>query len=486
MSRRLIIVGNGMAGARLAEQVLSLQTPGAFEIVIYGDEPGGSYNRILLSGVLSGAYAGPDIITHPSGWYADNGISLRSSTRVERVDVSARTVIDERGGIESFDVLVFATGSRPFIPAIAGLDARHLPDGAFVFRTVDDCARMAAAAATARRAVVLGGGLLGLEAARGLIAHGVQAAVVHLGSHVMDTQLDSIGGQTLCSELERMGLTVLTGTRTTGIHSNGRVTGLELASGTRVECDLLVVAAGVVPDTRLARDGGLRVDRGIVVGDDLACLDADGIYAIGDCAEHRGRLYGLVAPAWEQAAVLAARLTGTQPDARYTGSRPSTKLKVAGVDVAVMGDRDAAAGDEVVMYAEPARGVYSRVLVRNDRVAGAILIGSSGAVPSLIQRFLDGTRVPPQRSELLFPSAADAAPRSVEEMPDTARVCDCNAVVKAQIVDAVLKGARSVRSVCEWTRAGSGCGSCRPEVQRIVDFTCRELESSTGGAHAST
>jgi nitrite reductase (NADH) large subunit len=251
-----------------------------------------------------------------------------------------------------------------------------------------------------------------------------------------------------------------------------------------MDCDLLVIAAGVVPNTHLARDAGMVVARGIVVGDDLACPDTDGIHAIGDCAEHRGQSFGLVAPAWEQARVLATRLTGAQPDAKYEGTRLSTKLKVAGVDVAVMGDRDPAPDDEVVTYSEPSRGVYSRVIVRDDRVAGAILVGPSSAAPLLIQRFLDASPVPAQRSELLFPSGTDLAPRSVDEMPDTARVCDCNAVIKAQIVDAVLNGARSLRSVCEGTRAGTGCGSCRPEVQRIVDFTCRELER--GGARAST
>jgi nitrite reductase (NADH) large subunit len=456
--------------------VKSLESGDAFEIVMFGDEPGGSYNRILLSGVLSGAYAGPDIVTHPSSGYDDNGIRLRPGTRVDRVDLRARCVCDEQGGTERFDVLVFATGSRPFIPVLDGLDPERLPAGAFVFRTVDDCARMAAAAATARRAAVLGGGLLGLEAARGLMAHGLQVTVVHLGERVMEGQLDRAGADTLRRELERMGLTVLTGTRTTRLLGDTCVTGLEFADGGRVDCDLLVIAAGVLPNTELARDAGLRVGRGIVVGDDLSCPDVERVFAIGDCAEHRGQSYGLVAPAWEQAAVLAGRLTGRRADAVYLGSRLSTKLKVAGIDLTVMGDRDALDSDEVVICAEPSRGVYNRTIVRDEKVAGAILISTSSAVPSLIQRFHDAAPIPPLRSELLFPASADAGPRPVEEMPDTARVCDCNAVIKAQIVDAVLNGARSLPSVCESTRAGAGCGSCRPEVQRVVDFTCRELE----------
>ncbi len=482
VTRRLVIVGNGMAGARLAELVLSRQSPGAFEIVIFGDEPGGSYNRILLSGVLAGSYAGPDIVTHPSDWYTANAIALRAGTRVDRVDVSARTVIDARGGVEPFDLLVLATGSRPHIPTIDGLDPRALPEGTYVFRTVDDCARIAAAAARASRAVVIGGGLLGLEAARGLAGHGVRVTVVHLAEHLMEGQLDAAGGEVLRAELVRLGISILTERRTTRVIAEPEVAGIELSDGTRLDCDLVVLAAGVVPNTDLARGAGLRVNRGIVVGDDLACPGAHGVFAIGDCAEHRGRAYGLVAPAWEQADVLAARLTATRPGALYLGTRLATKLKVAGIDVAVMGDRDAGADDELVTYMEPGRGIYNRVILRDNRVAGAILIGTAPAAASLVQYFLGGSTVPAQRFELLFPPSGDIARQAVEQIPDTARICDCNAVAKAQIVDAVLNGARSVRAVCEHTRAGTGCGSCRPEVQRIVDFVCQEIERPTRGA----
>lgn len=480
--RRLVIIGNGMAGARLAEHLVARRGSRAFGIVMFGDEPGGSYNRILLSGVLAGKHAGPDIVTNPLEWYAEHGVRLHSATRVEHVNTETREVVAEGGIREGFDALVFATGSSPIVPPIDGLmePGGTLVPGAFVFRTVDDCARMAAAASEARHAVVIGGGLLGLEAARGLLGHGIPVSVVHLATHVMEAQLDAAGGRVLQRQLETMGLRVTTGRTTTAVLGRGRVEGLAFSDGSELTCDLLVVAAGVRPNVELARASGLLTRRGIVVGDDLACVGAPGVYALGDCAEHDGLTYGLVAPAWEQAEVLADRLTGHRPAARYTGSRLATKLKVAGLDVAVMGERDAAEDDEIVSYSEPSRGIYSRLIVRNERVAGAILIGAPGAVPSVVQRFLDGSPVPELRSDLLFPPTGDAAAAAVDQIPDTARICDCNAVLKEQIVQAVLSGARSVPAVCERTRAGTGCGSCRPEVQRIVDFTCRQLED--GGA----
>lgn len=483
---RLLIVGNGMAAARLAELLTTPAAAARFELVIFGDEPGGCYNRILLSGVLSGSYAGPDIVTHPREWYSEQGIELRSGSRIERIDPNERVVFDGHGRRESFDVLVLATGSRPALPPIAGLTADQWMAGTFVFRTVEDCARIAAAASTARCAVVIGGGLLGIEAARGLLEHGLDVTVVHRAGHVMESQLDLAAGRLLQRELERMGIAVLADRSAQRILGDDRVTGLQFDDGSHIDCDVLVVATGVIPNTQLAREAGLEVERGIVVGDDLACPGTADIYAIGDCAQHRGRTYGLVAPAWEQAEVLASRLLDRESTRTYAGSRLTTKLKVAGIDVAVMGQRDEEPGDDVITYVERARGVYNRVIVRDDRVVGAIVIGAPAVVPSLVQRFLDVSPVPMQRSELLFPPAFDVAPRSMEEMPDTARICDCNAVVKSQIVDAVLDGARSLRAVCERTRAGTGCGSCKPELQRIVDFVCASIESPTGATREAS
>jgi nitrite reductase (NADH) large subunit len=458
-SHRLVIVGTGMAGARLAEHVITRKDDRPIDIVMFGDEPGGTYNRILLPGVLSGTHAGPDIVTNPVEWYASNGITLHGQPAA-RIDLAMRQVIGAEGAEETFDTLVFATGSKPVVPQIEGLTRATgmLAPGAFVFR---------------------------------ILGHGISVTVVHLAGHVMEAQLDRDGGRILQRQLERLGLEVLADRNTTRVHSDHRVRAIEFSDGSTVECDLLVIAAGVRPNVDLALDCGLRVGRGIIVDDELACDSAQGVYAIGDCAEHRGLVYGLVAPAWEQADVLADRITGRRGDATYSGTKMATKLKVAGLDVAVMGDRDPLEDDEVVSYAEPSRGIFSRVIVRGDRIAGAMLIGVPVAVPSVVQRFLDRAPVPDRLSDLLFPPTGDAPARAVDQIPDSTRICDCNAVVKEEIVEAVLNGARSLRAVCEKTRAGTGCGSCRPEVQRIVDFVCRDLEggapvAAVAGSHSST
>jgi nitrite reductase (NADH) large subunit len=499
-THRIVIVGNGMAGARLAEHIRARKSGRALNVDIFGDEPGGNYNRILLSGVLAGTHAGPDIVLNPVEWYASQDIVLHAGVAVRALDVRSRRVIDQHGAVHDYDTLVLATGSTPVVPRIAGLQMPDgtLIDGAFVFRTVDDCARIAAAASSVTRAVVIGGGLLGVEAARGLIHHGIDVSVVHLGDHVMDAQLDREGGRILRKRLETLGIRVLTGRSTTRVLRRNRVEGLEFDDGARRACDLVVIATGVKPNISLAGASGLRTNRGILVDDDLACPGTNSVFAIGDCVEHRGRVYGLVAPAWEQADVLANRLTGTGRSTVYSGSRLATKLKAAGVTVAVMGDRDEHDEDEVVTYAEPSRGLYGRLVVRDNRLAGGIVIGLGAVTASLVQRFFDAAPLPAQRSELLFPPTGDGPALSVADIPDSARICDCNAVTKETIVETVLGGARSLSAVCGRTRAGTGCGSCRPEVQRIIDFACRRADGPDalapadgraeilGGAHAAS
>ena len=476
---RLVVIGNGMAGARFVEEMTARDAHRRFQITVFGDEPHGNYNRILLSGVLAGTHRPEDILINPLSWYLANGIALRAGVRVERIDTQEKIVVAQDGTREPYDALVIATGSRPWLPPIDGLvsDTGTLKNGAFVFRTIDDCDQMIARARSATAAVVIGGGLLGIEAARGLRNHGLSVTIVHLMPHVMDAQLDAAAGRILQRQLETMGLTVITNQTTSAVLGGEQVAGVRFADGRSIECGMVVVAAGIRPNTDLARSAGLEVKRGIVVGDDLACAGAEGVHAIGECSEHRGQTYGLVAPLWDQACVLADRLSGRKPDASYTGSRLSTKLKVAGLDVAVMGAKEAAEeDDEVVSYSEPSRGVYKKLVVRDHRVVGAILIGDGPIVPTITQAFADGRRIADERAELLFPPPAVAPKPSPERLSDEVRVCDCNAVSKAQIVEAVLSGARSLQAVCDRTRAGTGCGSCRPEVQRIIEVACQGVE----------
>ncbi len=480
MRKRLIVIGNGMAGARLVEDLIQRGGRERFEMIVFGDEPCGNYNRILLSSVLSGSHKPDDIFINPTSWYAANGVTLHAGKPVERIDLGERLVHAAGGVSEQYDTLVIATGSSPLIPPIANVrnEDGRFKEGVFVFRTLDDCHRIMSCAARAKRAAVIGGGLLGLEAARGLLHQGLETHVVHLMPHLMEAQIDPPAGAVLKGQFERMGLRTHLEARTSAILGNGHVQGLEFADGSRLDCDLVVIAAGIRPNVKLAVDAGLDVGRGIVVGDDLSC--APGVYAVGECAEHRGKVYGLVAPLWEQTAQLADRLSGRNPDAVYVGSKVSTKLKVMGIDLAVMGEKEPAhETDEVVSYSEPSRGIYKKLIVRNGRLAGAIVLGDAAIAPSLLQTFAGGLPLAENRADILFSNtgAVDAAAlRQPESMPDDTRVCDCNNVTKAQIIEAVLQGATSVRAVCDATRASTGCGSCRPEVEAIVTLACQRVE----------
>jgi NAD(P)H-nitrite reductase large subunit len=477
--RQLVVVGNGMGGSRFVEEMLARRGRDLFDIAVFGDEPYGSYNRILLSSVLAGHHQPADIVTHPPSWYAANGVTVHIGVPIDRLDTTARTVRTADGGTHAYDVAVFATGSRPVLPPIAGIE--H----ALVFRCLEDCTRIVEHARPGRRAVVIGGGLLGLEAARGLLNRGVGVHVVHLAPHLMETQLDRQGADVLQARLAGMGIAVSTSRTTTAITSDGnRVMGVVFIDGSIEPCDFVIVAAGVRPAADLARRAGLLVNRGIVVDDRLACSGAPDVYAIGDCAEHKGRLTGLVAPAWEQGRILADSLTGRNPDASYAGSRVATKLKVAGVDLAVMGVKEPVEEeDEVVSYAEIRRGVYKKLIVRDDRIAGAIVIGDAAVIPSLTQAFHEATVLSMDRSEALFPiiGADPAPPLSAADLPDTAQICDCNAVSKRLIVEAVLGGARSLQAIRDCTRASTGCGSCTPEVQKIIDLTCGNVDQHGAG-----
>ena len=478
MKRRLVVVGNGMAGARFLEELVGRHSDSQYDMTVFGDEPHGNYNRVLLSGVLAGTHRSSDVVLNSVEWYRANGITLHASSRVDRIDLAQRTVVAANGTVAPYDVLVLATGSQPLLPPIEGLrdaDGR-LRSGAFVFRTLDDCDRIATAARSARSAAVIGGGLLGLEAARGLLNFLAAVHVVHLTGHVMDAQLDREGGHILRRQLEEMGLIVSLKKTTTHVLTDGEaIAGLQFSDGSTLACDMVVVAAGIRPNVEVARDAGLLVARGIVVGDDLACAGAADVYAIGECAEHRGQVYGLVAPVWEQSRLLADRLSGRRPQAVYEGSRTSTKLKIAGLDLAVMGLKEAADDDEVITYAEPARGIYKKLIVRDSRLVGAMLMGDGLIVPTLAQMFGESTPLPENRSDVLFGGAIDTRLPPAQDIPDAARICDCNGVSKAQIIEAVLGGARSVQSVCEVTRASTGCGTCRPEVERIVALACQGL-----------
>lgn len=475
---RLVVVGNGMAGARAVEEILARGGDKRFAITVFGDEPYGNYNRILLSNVLAGSDDAGEIYLNPLDWYADNNIELRAGVRVVRIDPFAHLVHADDGTILRYDKLIVATGSRSFFPPVEGIwhDDKTLARGVFGFRTLDDCDAMIEFAQGRSKAVVIGGGLLGLEAARGLQNRGLQTAVVQGGPSLMNAQLDDQAGGILRRLVEALGIEVCTGKRTTRmVTKDGLPSAIEFDDGSDLRCDMVVMAAGIRPNVGLAQRAGLTVERAIVVDDQMRSIDDDDIYVVGECAQHRGQVYGLVAPLWEQTAVLADHLTGANPLAAYHGSRTATKLKVAGVDVAAMGvktpERD---DDEFVQFSEPRRGVYKTVVVRDDKLIGATLVGDISKVAFLMQAFDRGLPLPPERVSLMFDIGTPDVATGSAELSDDAQVCNCNGVTKAAIVGCVKGGQTSVAAVMDATRAGKGCGSCKGLVAQIVEWAASE------------
>lgn len=472
MKQRLVVIGNGMAGARTVEEILA--RGGDFTITMFGDEPYGNYNRIMLSNVLAGVEDEAGIFLNDLQWYSDNGITLHTGTRIERIDRYAKVVYAADGSATGYDKLVIATGSSAFVPPIKGIHrpGRGYHQGVFVFRTLDDTRAMIRYAREHERAVVIGGGLLGLEAARGLQNHLGHVTLLHAGGHLMNSQLNERAGHTLRATVEqRLGIDVVVEARTTEILGRNAVTGVRLADGRDIPCDIVVVAAGIRPNSQVAAASGLVVERGVVADDRMHARDEDDIYVVGECAQHRGRVYGLVAPLWEQARVVADQLTGADPAAEYHGSRIATKLKVAGVDVASMGlPAPEQEDDELLEFAEPKRGVYQNLVIRDDRLVGATLVGDTSKAAFLIQAFDRGLALPENRLGLLFDLGEPAGEISVADMPDDEQVCNCNGVAKGTICSTVAAGCRTVTGVMDRTRAGKGCGTCKGLVARIVEW----------------
>jgi nitrite reductase (NADH) large subunit len=472
---KLVVIGNGMAGARTVEEILSRGGGDQFDITVFGDEPYGNYNRILLSSVLNGSCQPEDIFLNPLEWYARNNIRLHAGMRAAGIHRAARQVFGEDGRMEPYDKLIIATGSSAYIPPIEGTslhDGTPTP-GVFVFRTLDDCHKIAAYTEGRKKAVVIGGGLLGLEAARGLQEFGMEVHVVHRGSHLMGQQLDPQAGAILKSGMEKLGVHVHLMKDTRAVLGADRVLGLRFADDTTLDCDLVVISAGIKANWQIAAGCGLTIERAIVVDDQMRTPDDAYIYAVGECAQHRGQVYGLVAPLWEQAKVLADHITGRNIHAAYQGSRVGTKLKVMGVEVASMGIMEPEfEDDEIVQFTEPKRGTYKKLIIRDGRLVGAILLGDISKAAYLMQSFDRNTPLPEERLSLLFDIGAPSKQVTFLEMSLDAQVCNCNGVSKGAIVNCVNAGKRKSKGVMEATRAGMGCGACKSLISEIVEWAC--------------
>ncbi len=472
--RKLVIIGNGMAGARMAEDILAADPNHDFDIVMFGDEPYGNYNRILLSNVLNGSQEPQEIFLNPLAWYEENQITLHAGKRVTKIDRENKIVYADDVA-EEYDVLIFATGSRPFVPPIQGTTLH----GVFVFRTIDDCRNIAEYAKDCKSAIVIGGGLLGLEAAKGLMTHNVSVTVVEMGPWLMGVQLDEAGGKVLQQTIEKLGITALTSASTKELLGHTTVTGVKFADGREVAADMVVISAGIRPNKELAAEHGIVCDRAILVDDQLRTSDTS-IYGVGECVQHRGMVYGLVAPIWEQTKALAQLLTGKNPQARYVGSKLATKLKVMGVELASMGRiSDVKPTDEVVTFAEPGRQVYWKAIVRDGKVSACCMLGDLEPADQLVDYFMNDTPAPSRRLELFFGSGtkAQGADFSLADMPDDKQICDCNGVSKKTICDAIRAGKCTVPAVGKATRAGTGCGSCKTLVKGLIEAVNGEVKA---------
>jgi NAD(P)H-nitrite reductase large subunit len=464
----LVVVGTGMAGARLVEEVIA-RAPDRFTIRMFGAERHAAYNRLLLSSVLGG-WADPEQlwIAQPD-WYDKRGIFVHAGVRAEVIDREHRTVTG-RHVDEPYDYLVLATGSRPFVPPLDGTDL----NGVFVFRSLDDCAAIAARAQEGSRAVVLGGGLLGLEAARGLLSQDLEVTVLETAPHLMPQQLDATAGALLQHKLEAMGVRVLVGTTAAKLLGNEVVTGVQLVDGHVLQTDMVVISCGIRANTEEARAAGLAVERAIVVDDQLRTSDPS-VFALGECAQHRGTVYGLVDPAYEQARVLADVLCESRADAAYCGSRLATTLKVMGVDLISMGDIQAAGSDsEIYTHLDAHSGTYKKLVIRDDRLSGAILLGVPDLGARLASLFRNGEEIGQTALEFLVGGTsrdallAEGSGADIGRISDETQICNCHGVSKGQITAAICAGKSTIEGLGAATRAGTGCGTCQPLLGQLL------------------
>lgn len=469
--KKLVMIGNGMAGVRTIEEILDAN-PDMFDITIFGAEKYPNYNRIMLSPVLAGDTTIDEIILNDEQWYADNGITLHLGKRIKEIQRGYRKVVAEDGTEVEYDNLIIATGSNPFIIPIPG----HDKEGVMAFRDIDDCDAMVEAANTYKKAAVIGGGLLGLEAAKGLLHLGMDVTVIHDQATLMNMQLDSIAGEMLRADLEGQGMKFKVSTLTTEVLGEPRVTGLKFKDGSTLDCDLLIMAVGIRPNMGLAKGSGLFCNRGIVVNDYMQSVTDPAVYSVGECAEHRGIAYGLVAPLFEQARTLAYMITGQGLKA-YQGSVVSTKLKISGVDVFSAGDFMGTPGADVIELMDKVGGVYKKMVLEDDKIKGVVMFGDTADGPTFFQWMQDGKDISELRSTLLFSASGlgDSGHSGIDQvsaMADNTIVCGCNGVSKKQIVDSIVKeGLTTRKEITACNKAAGSCGGCGGLVDQLLAAT---------------
>jgi len=477
IKQKLVVVGNGMAGMRAVEELLKI-APDMYDITVFGDEPYPNYNRIMLSPVLANEQTIDDIILNTREWYAENDIALHTSARINKIDRKARTVTADNGTTVAYDRLLLATGSKPFILPIPGADL----DGVLGYRDIKDTNDMIAAAKTHKHAVVIGGGLLGLEAANGLKVQGMDVTVVHKNEWLLERQLDKVSGKMLQKSLEARGLNFLLQKNTEQlIGKDGRVVAVRFTDGQEIPADLVVMAVGIRPNYALAESAGIHCNRGIVVNDTMQTYDPR-VYAVGECVSHRGIAYGLVAPLFEMAKVCATHLANFGIGL-YKGSVTSTKLKVTGIDLFSAGDFMGSDDAEEILLHDAVGGVYKKLVIKDDTIIGAVLYGDTTDGAWYFQLLRDRKPIHEIRDHLMFGqdslgNTGHQGQDKVSTMTNEMEVCGCNGVCKGTIVKAIQeKGLFTIDDVKKQTKAGSSCGSCTGLVEQI-------LASTLGGGYA--
>ncbi len=470
MSQKLVIIGAGMASGRALEELIKLD-PNAYDVTLFNAEPRGNYNRIMLSPVLSGEKNYDDIVIHTAEWYEENGVTCRFGEKIVSIDRDRKVVVAENGDEIAYDKLMFGTGSNPFIIPLPGHDL----EGVIAYRDLEDTQRMIdLGAKPGAKAVVIGGGLLGLEAAAGLALRGVDVTVVHIMGHLMERQLDEAAGYLLRKALVDKGITVMCSANSkeiTGV--DGHVKALMLDDGTELPCDLLVMAVGIRPNVALAAEAGLMVGKGIHVDDQMITSD-ENVFAVGECVEHDGAIFGLVAPLYDQAKVLAKTLVGQ--DDKFVQREISTKLKVTGCDLFSAGDFADGEGREDIVFRDPARGVYKRLVLENNVIIGAVMYGDTADSNWFFGMMKDATDISDMRDTLIFgPAFQGGAPvdplAAVAALPDDAEICGCNGISKGEIVAVINDGATTLDDVKAISKAGTSCGTCVGLVTQVLGVT---------------
>ncbi|WP_147112768.1 nitrite reductase large subunit NirB [Tateyamaria sp. syn59] len=467
MTQNIIVIGAGMASGRALEHLFDAGAD--VNVTLFNAEPRGNYNRIMLSPVLAGDKTYEEIVTHDADWYEANGVTCRFGERVASVDRTAKTVTAENGDVLPYDKLIFGTGSNPFMIPLPGHDL----DGVIAYRDLEDTELMMSMGPQ-NKVVVIGGGLLGLEAAAGMAARGVDVTVVHIMGHLMERQLDEAAGYLLRKALVDKGITVLCQANSKEIlGEDGKVKALLLDDGTELPCDLLVMAVGIRPNVALAQEAGLAVGKGIHVDDQMVTSD-ENILAVGECVEHNGAIFGLVAPLYDQAKVAAQTILGDE--AAFVQKELSTKLKVTGCDLFSAGDFADAEGREDIVFRDPGRGVYRRLVIEDNVVVGTVMYGDTADSNWFFGLIRDKTDIAEMRDRVIFgPAYQGGAPvdplAAVAALPRDAEICGCNGICKGTIVDAIEGGATDLTAVKAVTKASASCGTCTGLVEQVLAVT---------------